>query len=143
MAGTPALLDAFMDAIVPQSRRERRARRSAASRGAGAALSARRRRTTVRGPAGLRPQHAVADGDAERLATPPLSSTTSATGPPAEIVASEPGCASRLTLTTQPSLSTNSMSSGSSVFFIHIDTYGRRVVDEDHRLVRRASRART
>ncbi len=54
---------------------------------------------------------------------PALSSTTSATGTRDSIVASEPGFAFCLIVTTQPRWSTNSMSSGSSVFFIHIATY--------------------
>ncbi len=55
-----------------------------------------------------------------RVAVPPLSSMTARTGAAAAIGSSEPGTARSWMLTMCPVASTNSMSSGISVFFIHI-----------------------
>ena len=55
-----------------------------------------------------------------RAAVPPFSSMTARAGAAAAIGSSDPGTARSWMLMMRPRWSTNSMSSGISVFFIHI-----------------------
>ena len=57
-----------------------------------------------------------------RSLVPALSSSTQHTGASAAMDLSEPGVVSRAMFTMTPLPRTNSMSSGMTVFFIHIDT---------------------
>ena len=63
----------------------------------------------------------VAGADAEARAMPPPISSTPLTGPAELIVSSDWGTARSWTLAIRPSVPMKTMSSGISVFFIHID----------------------